>query len=118
MKADPEHVFVSQSGTKFYDGMPAARVSAEDDAVRFSHLEWESYAWPGGYPIYYVTDDGGVLCPACANKEIMRTIDPEDRQFFILAGDINYENEDLWCDHCNKQIESAYGDEQTTNQPE
>ena len=22
-----------------------------------------AYAWPGGYPLYYVCKDGGVLCP-------------------------------------------------------
>ena len=28
-----------------------------------------AYAWPGGYPIYYVLADGETLCPACANRE-------------------------------------------------
>lgn len=77
----------------------------------FSHLEWESYAWPGGYPIYYVVADGGVLCPSCANREIYRTIDPDDDQFHIVDGDINYENPDLFCDHCNRQIKPACGED-------
>jgi hypothetical protein len=27
----------------------------------------ESYAWPGGYPIGYLVDDGEYLCAACVN---------------------------------------------------
>ena len=26
-----------------------------------------TYAWPGGYPVIYITEDSGVLCPNCAN---------------------------------------------------
>lgn len=26
-----------------------------------------SYAWPGGYPVFYLMDDCETLCPACAN---------------------------------------------------
>lgn len=32
------------------------------------YLRNGAYAWPGGYPIYYVTRDGGVLCPDCVRK--------------------------------------------------
>jgi hypothetical protein len=28
-----------------------------------------AYAWPGGYPLYYLCADNGVLCPQCANME-------------------------------------------------
>lgn len=28
----------------------------------------EKYAWPGGYEIAYVTDDGEVLCADCVNN--------------------------------------------------
>lgn len=27
----------------------------------------EKYAWPGGYPIGYLTDDGEYLCADCVN---------------------------------------------------
>ena len=29
----------------------------------------EPYAWPGGYPMYAVADDGGVICRFCAEEE-------------------------------------------------
>ena len=78
--------------------------------VTFSHLEWGSHAWPGGYQIHYVTKDGGVLCHNCANDNLMRTIDPDDEQFYIVDGDVHWEGAPLMCDHCGREIESEYGD--------
>lgn len=78
------------------------------DDVRAIRREWESHAWPGGYPLFYYTKDGGVLSPRAANSELARTLDPNDDQFFIVACDINYEDPDLWCDHTNERIPSAY----------
>lgn len=79
-------------------------------AIRLDHKEWESWAWPGGYQIFYVVADGGVLCSKCANKEIKLTSDPEiDHQWQIVAADINYEDPGLFCDHCER-CESAYGE--------
>lgn len=46
----------------------------------------QPFAWPGGYPRYFVTNDGA----AC---------------------DINWENPDLYCDHSGKPIPSAYGED-------
>ena len=75
-----------------------------------------AYAWPGGYPIYYLCADGGVLCPDCANgdngSEANGTIDPEcpdDDQWRIVASDIHWEGDPIICDHCGADIESAYG---------
>jgi hypothetical protein len=77
------------------------------------------YVWPGGYPLYFVCDDGGALCFACGGgkrlnrKEIIHSIArPEylDKQWRVRAMEINWEEADLLCDHCYKQIESAYGD--------
>jgi hypothetical protein len=72
-----------------------------------------AYAWPGGYPIYYVCTDGGVLCPECANGEngseaSERKDAPHDWR--LEGADIHYEGPPLVCDHCGTEIESAYGD--------
>ncbi len=80
-------------------------------AVMSDGLSWSSYAWPGGYEIHYITKDCGTLCHHCANKELPRTLDSDDEQFFIVASDINYEDSHLFCDHCNRQIEPCYGDD-------
>ena len=74
-----------------------------------------AYAWPGGYPIYYITKDCGVLCagPECANGPEARQADsecPDDDQWLVIAADVHWEGEPMVCDHCGSEIESAYGD--------
>lgn len=74
--------------------------------------QFQAYAFPGGYPIYYVTADGGILCPKCCDDnrfEIEEAVAGDDNQWLIVGNDINYEDDNLYCDHCNKQIEPAYG---------
>ena len=76
-----------------------------------------SYAWPGGYPIIYITTEGDVACPDCVNSEPqfhlyigntwLKGIDPG---WCIEAVDVNWEDDSLICCHCNAEIESAYGD--------
>lgn len=78
--------------------------------LKFERNSWEPYAWPGGYEITYYTKDGGTLCHQCSNKELPRTLDLDDDQFYIVAADINYEDNDSYCDHCNRHILPAYGD--------
>jgi hypothetical protein len=76
------------------------------------HIARNPYAWPGGYPRFAITDDGGALCPKCCRAEfglIARSL-PGDG-WHVVAHDINYEDNSLYCDHCNNQIESAYGDD-------
>lgn len=72
----------------------------------------DAYAWPGGYPIYYLCADGGILCPDCANKEIDLIAVAKrdcDKQWQLEGYGIHWEGEPLPCDHCGKEIESAYG---------
>jgi hypothetical protein len=75
-----------------------------------------AYAWPGGYPMFYVFRDGGCICPKCVNDNI-ELIDADMRHgrvwnshggWAIDAADVNYEDADLHCDHCSERIESAY----------
>jgi uncharacterized Zn finger protein (UPF0148 family) len=56
------------------------------------------YAWPGGYPLYYITKKGEVLCPNCANET------PEE----VDEYEVNWEDTNIFCDGCDKQIERAY----------
>lgn len=71
----------------------------------------QSYAFPGGYPIHYITADNGVLCPDCVNKNMKLLNDKHDKQWYVVDAEINCEDNSLYCDNCNKQIESAYGDD-------
>jgi uncharacterized Zn finger protein (UPF0148 family) len=63
-----------------------------------------TYAWPGGYPLFYLGEDGDVFCPACANQ-----IDANPE---IVHVDINWEDPDLYCEGCSKRIESAYAEDE------
>ena len=69
-----------------------------------------AFTFPGGYPIFYLCEDGGVLCPDCVNAERDLVFDDGEPVWNVIANDINYENDSLYCDHCCEQIESAYGD--------
>lgn len=72
-----------------------------------------AFAWPEGYPMYYVFRDGGVCCPACANANIEH-IDDEGRNshggWALAESDVNLEDPDLHCDHCSKPIPACRDD--------
>jgi len=69
----------------------------------------EPYAWPGGYPRFAITNDGGALCPCCCRSERpwIGTTTGSDG-WTVIAAEINWEDTDLTCDHCGDQIEAAY----------
>lgn len=74
------------------------------------------YAWPGGYPMYFITADGAALSWKAAKDcrgEIVRAIANKDTRsgWCIVGVDINYEDESLYCDHTGEKIPSAYGDD-------
>jgi len=78
--------------------------------------QYIAYAWPGGYPVLYLTQDGGDLCPGCANgqngSDASETID--DPQWLLVAYHVYYEGPPITCDHCGGETESAYGDPEVT----
>jgi hypothetical protein len=65
-----------------------------------------AYAWPGGYPVFYLDKDNSVLCSDCARKSDQD--EDELPQFKPVTADVNYEDSSLYCDQCNRQIEPAY----------
>jgi hypothetical protein len=97
---------------------------------RLESGELQSYAWPGGYPIYYLDGFNCVICPDCANKTETEyrldllsdlcnwAIDPDDDGTYFDRRDrareagVNYEDSSLYCEACNCRIESAYGDDE------
>ena len=74
------------------------------------------FAWPGGYPLYFVTEDCGVLSFDAVKselKQIMRAIKIRDRGGWLVIGvDVNYEDPALFCEHTNKRIPSAYAEDE------
>lgn len=74
------------------------------------------YAWPGGYPKFFIMADGEVLSfeSAKENWELISAalLHPgTDKQWEVLASDINWEDEDLYCVHSGKKIPPAYGED-------
>jgi len=69
------------------------------------------YAWPGGYPMYAICSDGGALCHRCCQSE-RRSIGSTTGSdgWGIIGLDVNWEQSDLYCDHCSERIESAYAE--------
>jgi hypothetical protein len=86
-----------------------------------------AYAWPGGYPVFYIARQGFLndetgevevnpydqaefaVCPVCANKA-------QDEQIVIMAQDVHYEGAPITCECCNAEIKSAYGDPEVDNE--
>ena len=71
---------------------------------------FDKYAWPGGYPCFAVMADGEALCIDCANTEEQASFDATETDWRIVALDINWEDDSLYCSNCNQLIESAYGE--------
>ena len=73
-----------------------------------------AYAWPGGYPLFFITSDGAALSFDSARENLPQVIwsiaNGVNDGWRVVACDINYEDGDLTCDHSGKQIESAYAD--------
>lgn len=57
-------------------------------------------SFPGGYPIYYIDEQNNVYCEECAAE---RAEDIVDHRCYM-------EGPSMYCDQCNKEIESAYGE--------
>jgi hypothetical protein len=70
------------------------------------------FAWPGGYPLFAVTSDGGCLCHHCCQveRESIGTTTGSDG-WCVVGIDANWENPSLCCDHCSERIESAYAED-------
>ena len=67
------------------------------------------YAWPGGYPIYYLDGFNEILCPDCAEASLN---DPDEIDSRCNPQDsfVYWEGPMYFCFGCNKELESAYGD--------
>lgn len=72
-----------------------------NEIVKESDGSLPAYAWPGGYPILYFTQNGLTVCPKCAMTE---TSDPVTDYF------IHWEGTPEQCEDCNVMVESAYGE--------
>lgn len=77
-------------------------------------LRFGPYAWPGGYPVYFVTADGAALSHDAVRAQFAQVCDDHlhdaSTGWRIVGGAVNYEDPDLRCDHTGARIPSAYAE--------
>jgi hypothetical protein len=87
-------------------------MTTQSQSLRLAdRLSSSPYAWPGGYPLFAITHDGAALCHHCCKTErdSIGTTTGSDG-WGVVAIEGNWEDPDLYCDHCGTRIESAYGE--------
>jgi hypothetical protein len=73
------------------------------------------YAWPGGYPMALLMADGEVIDSQAA-KENYRLIRRETgNDWKATEVFIHWEGEPLYCAHSGREIPSAYGEIETSD---
>lgn len=77
-------------------------------------LESGEFAFPGGYPTYFITDDGDCLSYDSAKENAEQIIDAiqtrDNSGWRVVGRDINWEDPDLYCADSGKRIPSAYAE--------
>jgi len=73
------------------------------------------YAWPGGYPVYFLMADGeacsfNAIAKECRREVLTALASGSDEQWTPIALEINWEDGNLICAHTNERIESAYAE--------
>jgi hypothetical protein len=76
----------------------------------------QPYAWPGGYPRYFICADGEAMSFAEAKinqGQIIDAIngDPFESEWRVIGCEINWEDTELFCVSSGEKIESAYGED-------
>jgi hypothetical protein len=120
----PEHFFVADDGglhdtrqTNWHKHVLRANYRRSHQNINSvadfkATLRNGAYAWPGGYPIFLLANDGVSLCFECGRKEARNVINAISNKrndgWRVVACNINYEDSDMTYVHCDKTIESAY----------
>lgn len=77
-------------------------------------LRQGQYAWPGGYPLFFIMSDGSPLSFEAVRENFRLCVDALKRHlddgWRVAAVEINYEEPDLLCAHTGKPIDCAYRD--------
>ena len=125
----PQHLSVSSSDGSLYDTRdpnwsrnPPLRAVYNGGQREIDNcqqlkaaLRYGQYAWPGGYPLYFLTSDGAALSFDAVRSElaqVLQSIQNRSNDGWRVVGcEINYEDNELYCDHSGERIESAHGDD-------
>ena len=120
----PQHLFIACDGT-LHDTRVAdwSSMPLRENYSR-SHRHIESladvkaclrhgeFAWPGGYQMYFITNDGAALSFETVRSEFASVawdwLNDADTGWRVVALDINYEDPDLYDAHTSEPIPAAY----------
>lgn len=73
-----------------------------------------AHAWPGGYPLYFVTSDGAALSFDTVQKNLRAVCwsirHKANDGWRVVDCEINYEDGELTDSHTGARIESAYAE--------
>lgn len=123
----PDYLFLSESGDLFDTRMPDWSSKPIRPGFSRTHrtinntrelcatLRAGSHAWPGGYPIVLITDDGEMVHPGALAKDkgaLFIAMHDVMHKFSgrIVGADIYFEGPIVQCAYTNADIESAYGE--------
>lgn len=126
-----KHLFIGEAGGALYDTrLPAWHTQPIRFNYRCTHREIKTvsdlkatlrageFAWPGGYPLYFITNDGAALSFKTVRKEFRQVLYSIRNQMSdgwrVCCCEVNYENPELYDDHSGERIESAYAEEKAT----
>jgi len=75
----------------------------------------EPYTSPERYPLFIILADSSYLCTQCARKHYKKIVRDTLYSMYnsgwkVDSTQINFENPFLYCDECNLNLDSAYGD--------
>lgn len=77
--------------------------------MTLSEYRKTSYAWPGGYAILALMNDGEILCFNCVQQEEIHE-GGDTGEWCFKDTFIHWEGPPLICAHCYKELKSEYGD--------
>lgn len=80
-----------------------------------SALDSGPLAWPGGYPIYFITSDGAALSFEAVQREWHNVenavVNDIDDGWRVIGSEINWDDNSLFCENTGEPIPCAYPDD-------
>jgi hypothetical protein len=122
----PKHFFVSEMDGALYDTRKTQWHNATPLRAEYrktfseissvaqlkATLRAGGFAWPGGYPLYFITSDGASLSFSTAIKEFRAVADAiktkQSNGWKIVGCAVNWEDCELFDGHTGEQIPAAY----------
>lgn len=124
-----DHLFSDSCDGKLYDTRvdqwhlkPALRkvycktfTDIENTAQLKATLRAGQFTSIGGYPLFFITSDGAALSFDSVKQNLVSVLDSIKNHYNdgwrVVGCSVNWEDNDLYCDHSGKRIDCAYGDD-------